>query len=289
MTAFLDVRGFDRKTIWTLKPPARWQTETQNFFVSAYELAKQGVSVSTNRMQSLLNVQLDEADGEVFALGSRALRPEIKFRPFAVETWQYTTLKRAMDFGAAILLAVLFLVPGLVIAGLIILTSPGSIFYREERVGWRGRPFRIWKFRSMCADAAQIGRVQHVRNGDNVLEWRMHKHLPDPRITRVGRILRSTSLDEVPQLLNVLRGEMSLVGPRPIVMAELCRYGDLVGYYLSATPGMSGLWQVSGRSDLDYAKRAQLDMQYVESWSLFNDLMILFRTIPAVLRRAGAR
>lgn len=245
--------------------------------------------MSTNRMQSIFDVGLDEIDSEVLAIENRALRTGIQSRPFSVETWRYTRVKRAMDFSAALFLMVLFAIPGLVIAGLITFTSSGPVFYREERIGRGGRPFQIWKFRSMCADAAQSSRIQHVRTGGNALQWRMHKHLPDPRITRVGRILRCTSLDEVPQLLNVLRGEMSLVGPRPVVAAELGHYEDMVGYYLTAIPGMSGLWQVSGRSDLDYAKRARLDMQYVESWSLFNDLKILIWTIPAVLRHAGAR
>jgi undecaprenyl-phosphate galactose phosphotransferase len=122
-----------------------------------------------------------------------------------------------------------------------------------------------------------------------VLQWRMCKHLRDPRITAIGSILRRWSLDELPQLINVLRGEMSLIGPRPIVEAETDFYGNHLDSYLSATPGLSGLWQVSGRSDVGYVERVKLDALYVRSWCLMADLRILFRTIPAVLSRIGAR
>ena len=117
----------------------------------------------------------------------------------------------------------------------------------------------------------------------------MHKHLEDPRITPIGAVLRSWSLDEIPQLINVLLGEMSLVGPRPIVKSEAPLYGNFFRCYVSAVPGMSGLWQVSGRSGVDYIKRAKLDMRYVESWSLALDFKIIFKTLPAVLGRIGAR
>lgn len=121
-----------------------------------------------------------------------------------------------------------------------------------------------------------------------MLEWRMRKDLKDPRITAVGGFLRRWSLDEFPQLFNVLRGEMSLVGPRPIVKKEMLFYGNLLQHYLAVAPGMSGLWQVSGRSDIDYDERVKLDAFYVESWSLTFDLAILCRTVPAVLSRNGA-
>jgi undecaprenyl-phosphate galactose phosphotransferase len=117
----------------------------------------------------------------------------------------------------------------------------------------------------------------------------MDKRQPDPRVTLIGRFLRRWSLDEVPQLINVLRGDMSLIGPRPIVKAETYYYKDLLPFYLAATPGLSGLWQVSGRSDLDYDERAKLDASYVRNWSLAADLKIFLRTIPAVLGRVGAR
>lgn len=117
----------------------------------------------------------------------------------------------------------------------------------------------------------------------------MDKRRHDPRVTVIGRFLRRWSLDEVPQIFNVLRGDMSLIGPRPIVKAETYEYKHLLSFYLAATPGLSGLWQVSGRSDLDYVDRAHLDAAYVQNWSLTADLKILLRTIPAVLGRVGAR
>jgi lipopolysaccharide/colanic/teichoic acid biosynthesis glycosyltransferase len=175
------------------------------------------------------------------------------------------------------------------IAAAILLTSRGPVFYREERIGRDGQLFRIWKFRSMRQNAPRQVHIAGAQSGGTVLQWRMRKHLRDPRITAIGGFLRRWSLDEVPQLLNVLRGEMSFIGPRPIVEAEVVLYGDLLHFYLAAIPGLSGLWQVSGRSNLDYGKRAKLDSAYIRSWSLRADLSIFFRTIPAVLSRTGAR
>lgn len=205
-----------------------------------------------------------------------------------LRSWRYRYLKRSLDFVCSALLLTLFAVPGLVIAVAILLTSDGPIFYREHRIGRYGRMFRIWKFRSMYSDAARRTHIADAESGDKVLEWRMRKSGHDPRVTPVGRFLRKWSLDEVPQLINVLRGEMSLIGPRPIVQSEADFYGDLFAYYLAVTPGVSGLWQVSGRSEVGYRQRAELDASYVSSWSMKADLAILLRTIPAVLARTGA-
>jgi lipopolysaccharide/colanic/teichoic acid biosynthesis glycosyltransferase len=210
------------------------------------------------------------------------------YREAPVDSWRYRYVKRAFDVTFSLIMIAAFALPGLVIAALILMTSSGPIFYRESRIGRNGRLFRIWKFRSMHRNAAQRARIAETEAGAKVLEWRMHKHLRDPRITRVGGFLRKWSLDELPQLLNVLSGDMSLIGPRPIVEAETVLYGNLISAYMSATPGLSGLWQVSGRSHIDYDKRAKLDAQYVQTWSLGGDFVILFRTIPAVLRRIGA-
>lgn len=205
-----------------------------------------------------------------------------------VESWQYRYAKRAFDILCSLPLIILFTIPGLLIALAIRLTSEGPVFYREERIGRDGRPFQIWKFRSMHKSAAKSPFIAGEGHDKGKLEWRMRKGLGDPRITAVGALLRRWSLDEVPQLYNVLRGEMSLIGPRPIVMAEAVLYGDLLGFYLAATPGLSGLWQVSGRSNIDYERRARMDALYVQSWSFAGDLNILFRTLPAVLSRIGA-
>jgi undecaprenyl-phosphate galactose phosphotransferase len=206
-----------------------------------------------------------------------------------IQSWRYQHAKRWIDVFGSLIMIVVSLVPGLLIATLIALTSEGSVFYRETRIGRAGRPFRIWKFRSMC-HAAQWQEVVKAGSSDGTfLHWRVHKNLNDPRITPVGGFLRRWSLDELPQVLNVLRGEMSLIGPRPVVAAEVPLYGHLQHFYLAATPGLSGLWQISGRSNVSFAARANLDASYVRNWSLKTDLGILFRTIPAVLGRVGAR
>ena len=205
-----------------------------------------------------------------------------------VDSWRYRYVKRAVDIICSMILIALFAVPGLLIAAVIAATSSGPVFYREKRIGRNGRLFRIWKFRSMHRNASQRANIADSQTGANVLEWRMHKHLRDPRITAVGGFLRRWSIDELPQLINVLTGDMSLIGPRPIVEAETTLYGKLISVYMTAIPGLSGLWQVSGRSHIDYDKRAKMDAHYVQSWSMGSDLVILFRTIPAVLSRIGA-
>ena len=201
-----------------------------------------------------------------------------------LHSWQYQYVKRGLDIAGALCMLSVFLIPGLLIALAILITSPYPVFYCEERIGRYGVPFRIWKFRSM---RPHVSRRSHPDGG--VLQWRMNKRGHDPRVTFIGRFLRRWSLDEVPQIFNVLRGDMSLIGPRPIVKAETYYYKHLLSFYLAATPGLSGLWQVSGRSDLDFAERARLDADYVQNWSLAQDFKILFRTIPAVLGRVGAR
>jgi len=206
-----------------------------------------------------------------------------------LHSWRYRRVKRAIDFfGAFVMISIAFL-PGLLIAAAVALTSEGPIFYREFRIGRGGRPFQIWKFRSMCKKVERQIRVKAGNADGTFLHWRVHKNCADPRITKVGGFLRRWSLDELPQLFNVLRGEMSLVGPRPVIEAEIPMYGHLRHFYLAAAPGLSGLWQVSGRSNSNFAVRADLDAFYVRNWSLRSDFVILLRTIPAVLGRVGAR
>jgi undecaprenyl-phosphate galactose phosphotransferase len=205
-----------------------------------------------------------------------------------LDSRRYRYVKRSFDVVCALLMSMVFLIPSLLIAALIRLTSRYPVFYSEERIGRNGVSFRIWKFRSMRPHGAiWHDSTSHVEG--TVLQWRIQKRRHDPRVTVLGRFLRRWSLDELPQLYNVLRGEMSLIGPRPVVAAELHFYKHLLPYYLAAAPGLSGLWQISGRSDLDFGERAKLDASYVQNWSLKADLSILFRTIPAVLGRVGAR
>ena len=238
--------------------------------------------------QSLNESAVTVQDGDAIVSEHMYSADFLIYREAPVDSWRYRYVKRAFDVTFSLIMIAAFALPGLVIAALILMTSSGPIFYRESLIGRNGRLFRIWKFRSMHRNAAQRARIAETEAGAKVLEWRMHKHLRDPRITRVGGFLRKWSLDELPQLLNVLSGDMSLIGPRPIVEAETVLYGNLISAYMSATPGLSGLWQVSGRSHIDYDKRAKLDAQYVQTWSLGGDFVILFRTIPAVLRRIGA-
>ncbi|MDQ2900359.1 MAG: undecaprenyl-phosphate galactose phosphotransferase WbaP [Acidobacteriota bacterium] len=169
------------------------------------------------------------------------------------------------------------------------LDSRGSLLYGQRRIGQGGKEFTAWKFRSMDRDAEAL--LQHHLESDPALraEWeRDHKLKNDPRVTRAGRFLRRTSLDELPQLWNVLTGEMSLVGPRPIVEAEIPRYGSSFSLYSKVKGGVTGLWQVSGRNDTSYDERVEFDTFYVRNWSVWLDLCILFRTIGTVLLRKGA-
>jgi exopolysaccharide biosynthesis polyprenyl glycosylphosphotransferase len=164
-------------------------------------------------------------------------------------------------------------------------TSRGPVLFRQVRVGRDGRLFRIFKFRSMYVDAeARLAELRHLNEHDGVL----FKMRDDPRVTRVGRYLRRFSLDELPQLLNVALGQMSLVGPRPPLPSEVAAYADDVRRRLAVKPGMTGLWQVSGRSDLPWEEAVRLDLRYVENWTLSLDLVILLRTMTAVVRSSGA-
>jgi exopolysaccharide production protein ExoY len=201
----------------------------------------------------------------------------------------YCLIKRLLDI--AIVCALLpCLLPLLLVAALLVrISSPGPILYSQRRIGRFGREFRLWKFRSMYVDGEQILRKHLQENPGAAREWEQARKLRiDPRVTRLGRVLRRTSLDELPQFLNVLTGSMSLVGPRPIVLAEKINYREAYFFYASAKPGLTGLWQVSGRSDVSYHQRVQLDEEYVRGWRLTLDLRILWRTAGVVWGAKGA-
>jgi len=197
-------------------------------------------------------------------------------------------LKRVLDVAGAVVLAVVF--SPLIVTIVFLMRRDGtSVIYRHRRVGRGGEMFSCLKFRTMVPNADQILRGLLEKDPELRAEWiRDHKLRHDPRVTRLGRFLRRTSLDELPQLLNVLRGEMSLVGPRPVVREELLRYGQNVDTYLSARPGITGLWQVTGRNDTDYRRRVVLDTYYVHNQNLFLDVYILAKTTGVVLRGNGA-
>lgn len=167
--------------------------------------------------------------------------------------------------------------------------SGGAIFFGHKRQGQHNRSFSCYKFRTMAPNADQLLKDLLENDASARTEWeRDFKLKNDPRVTPIGRFLRKTSLDELPQLWNVLKGDMSLVGPRPVVTAELERYGNQVDYYFEAKPGITGLWQISGRNDITYDTRVYLDTWYVKNWSLFTDIVILLRTVKVIFRRDGA-
>jgi len=197
--------------------------------------------------------------------------------------------KRVFDLvvaGAALVL----LSPVLAVIALFIRAHDGGpALYRQERIGLGGRTFKCLKFRSMGVDGDACLAAHLATNPAAGREWALNRKLRvDPRITPIGKLLRKTSLDELPQLLNVVRGEMSLVGPRPVVDAELARYDLAKVHYMRARPGLTGLWQVSGRSHTSYRQRVEFDRAYVNRWNFLWDVSIIARTIPALLFRSGA-
>jgi exopolysaccharide biosynthesis polyprenyl glycosylphosphotransferase len=197
--------------------------------------------------------------------------------------------KRAMDLTLSLVGLVLLAPVFAVVAVRIKLDSGGPVFFRQLRMGCGGRTFEILQFRTMTADAEErkpdYAALNKHRSEDG--DPRMFKIPNDPRITRVGAWLRSYSIDELPQLINVVKGEMSLVGPRPVVPDELDLYGEARVYYLQVRPGLTGLWQISGRNDVDYERRVSLDTWYVRNWTLWSDVLILFRTLLIVPSRSS--
>jgi exopolysaccharide production protein ExoY len=198
------------------------------------------------------------------------------------------SVKRAIDIVGAVCALILFSLPMVGIAILLKLSSPGPILFRQKRIGQNGVPFGIVKFRTMRVDAEglllsdrELYR-KYIDNGFKLPEGE------DPRITPVGSFLRKTSLDELPQIFNVIAGTMSLVGPRPVVPSELSHYGNRQAIFLSAKPGMTGYWQISGRSSVGYPERVELELYYVYNWSLWLDMKILLLTVPSVVMHRGA-
>jgi exopolysaccharide production protein ExoY len=214
--------------------------------------------------------------------------PAIAREQIALPPSPYAPAKRILDLLGVIALAAVFS-PLMLAIAVLMRREGGSIIYKHRRIGRDGRTFECLKFRTMVPNADQVLRDLLERDPAIKAEWlRDHKLRCDPRVTRLGRFLRRTSLDELPQLWNVVRGEMSLVGPRPVVREELLRYGRNVRTYLSAKPGITGLWQVKGRNDTDYRRRVVLDTYYVRNQNLLLDLYILLKTTRVVLGGSGA-
>lgn len=223
------------------------------------------------------------------ASSSQELPAHFTGKALPVQSFSYKLLKRTFDIAVCCLLFPFAGILMLLLA-LFALSSAGlPIFYRQERIGRNGKAFTLYKFRTMRTDGAEVLAEWFELHPWALEEWeKSHKLKDDPRITRGGRFLRETSLDELPQIFNVLRGEMSLVGPRPITKAELTRYGKSAGFYLAAVPGLTGAWQVSGRCNVSYEQRVGMDAEYVRHWSLWQDVKILLRTPWSVFRRDGA-
>ena len=193
--------------------------------------------------------------------------------------------KRALDLTFVVLTAIVWL-PTLIITGIAVrLDSEGPVLYQQRRIGENGREFMMYKFRTMITNADEL-RGQVIE--DNNLDPRHPKIVDDPRVTRVGKFLRKLSLDELPNFINVMRGEMSMVGPRPPMPDEVALYEPWHKRRLNIIPGITGLWQVSGRSDIPFDEMCLLDIYYIENWSLKLDIQILLRTVPRVLLRSGA-
>jgi exopolysaccharide biosynthesis polyprenyl glycosylphosphotransferase len=221
--------------------------------------------------------------------------PRLSMRPVAglplihVEKPQYHGAQKFMKTGFDLVFASLALVAisplMLAVAVAIKLTSKGPVFYKSERMGLDGRPFPMFKFRSMVVDAdKQVASLMKSNEGAGVL----FKMREDPRVTKVGRIMRKFSIDELPQFINVLRREMSVVGPRPPLRREVETYDGTVRRRLLVKPGITGLWQVSGRSDLSWEETVRLDLSYVENWSMTGDVLIIGKTLKAVVAGDGA-
>ena len=194
--------------------------------------------------------------------------------------------KRALDLGVSSMLLFLGLIPALLLAAVIKLDSPGPVFYKQARLGRNGRRFLMYKFRTMVSNADALFEELEEQN-EKAHNGQLFKMKDDPRITRVGRFLRKWSLDELPQVINVYKGEMSLVGPRPPLPREVENYCSEHYCRLKGLPGITGLWQVSGRSDLSFDEMVKLDKYYLDNWSLRLDLSIMLKTIVVVLGRRG--
>lgn len=203
--------------------------------------------------------------------------------------FRYRVIKRSIDI-VLVLLALPIVLPVLtVVAILMKLTSPGPIFFSHRRIRQNGAFFSMWKFRTMCVNSTEVLNDYLRENPEARAEWlATHKLRYDPRVTPIGAFLRRYSIDELPQIWNVLAGTMSLVGPRPIVAAEVEKYKEKFEHYCRVKPGLTGIWQISGRSGISYDERVDMDCDYVNRWSLSRDFIILFKTFRAVLEQDGA-
>ena len=271
------------------------QTGVQRVLVAAPGLAQQQIETIVYDLQPLVhrisfipdmgNMPLSTMDLESMVDGHVVV---LQMRNNLKNGWN-RLIKFVFDWVVTLLGSVVILPVMAVIALWIRYDSPGPAIFKHKRVGRHGKEFYCYKFRSMCTDAEEKLKEILAANPEARKEWEQDFKLKhDPRITRSGRFLRETSLDELPQIFNVLKGEMSLVGPRPIVQSEVHYYGRFIQDYYMVRPGITGVWQTSGRSDTGYKERVQLDTWYVRNWNVWFDIVLLWRTIKVVIQRKGA-
>ena len=242
-----------------------------------------------SELPEMRSATLDEAVPYVLDSGPAPRRPSHRTDRMPADIFRYRVVKRWLDV-LLVLMSLPVTLPILaVVSAVVLLNSPGPLFYSHRRIRRGGKFFSMWKFRTMCVNSSEVLEDYLAKHPRARAEWnKTHKLRRDPRITSVGLFLRRYSLDELPQLWNVFTGQMTLVGPRPIVAAEVEKYGDGFSYYCRVKPGLTGLWQVSGRSELTYPQRVALDCDYVEHWSLGHDFVILLRTFRSVVNQDGA-
>jgi exopolysaccharide biosynthesis polyprenyl glycosylphosphotransferase len=293
-TGVLHVAGVGRLPIFghdrDIRPAVAASGADTVAIASTDHLGPQGIRDLTWQLENL-DIDVLVSPGMIDVAGPRLTVRQVADMPLIqVAKPQYDGAKgfekRAFDVGFSLLVLLAVLPLMLIAAAAIKLTSKGPVFYLSERIGLGGKPFRMIKFRSMVADAEQ--RLAELSDMNEVQGGVLFKIHCDPRITRVGRFLRRYSVDELPQFINVLRGEMSVVGPRPPLRSEVEGYDDHVRRRLLVKPGITGLWQVSGRSDLAWEDAVRLDLLYVENWSMIYDLVIAVKTAGAVWRGSGA-
>jgi lipopolysaccharide/colanic/teichoic acid biosynthesis glycosyltransferase len=221
--------------------------------------------------------------------GARDLHTRTIPANLRIASFGYHALKPLFDISIVLLSLPILLPFGLVVAGLIRLSSPGPSLFRHRRVGQFQETLFVWKFRTMYEDSDNLLEKHLAAEPEARREWAdTHKLRNDPRVTPIGRLLRKTSLDEIPQFINVLAGEMSIIGPRPIVESEKAKYGMYLQMFSYAMPGITGLWKVSGRCDVTYSERVLLDVRYINEWSLWMEFKILLKTIFVMVHREGA-
>jgi undecaprenyl-phosphate galactose phosphotransferase len=271
--------------------------DVQDIVIALTELDKDMLSQLVNRLQHKVKSVLYVPDFSGMAVIGTELRQFFHDQFFAVEIKNNLAqplnyfIKKLFDYAVGLLLFCLLIIPIMLISALIRITSPGPAIYKQNRIGKNCKPFLCYKFRTMYKDADRRLKTILETDLNARAEWEhCWKLKNDPRVTKIGDFLRKTSLDEIPQIFNVLKGQMSLIGPRPVTQDEIVKYyKDSADLCFCVLPGITGLWQVSGRSNTSYDHRVSLDSWYVRNWNLWLDIVILMKTVYVVLKKEGAR